>query len=227
MMNILNTIKNLFQNNNLNDLELSQFQSHHSWYAFEKTNEIEAKLNVDKKSLNLTQRSLTVNGQDFKFNNKDEKIDHYLKFLKIHHSNIAQALSQTKEALKQIEPLQSDGEEQDLEWFNVSLKVAVESIKNFNPLTSTLEYKFFSGYQDESKTFVLRVIYYNLDIVFEINDEFTYRIRDNKGTNDPKKYVIKEKKITSLYNDFFNILITFLVELKNTETKIVPIECES
>ena len=66
-----------------------------------------------------------------------------------------------------------------------------------------------------------------LDIVFELGDTFFYRVKDNKGSPDKSKHVVKEAPIPSLYNDFLNVLIEFLLELKNTELKVLTIDDES
>ena len=209
------------------EFDLSATAPHERWYAFEKSGPLSSTINSDETSIKFARPNVTFNGLKINNHNTSMTIENYLKFLKFHHLNISKAIEQTKINMTRLTPLQNDKEAQELEWFKVSMRVASESVKNFNPLTSDLEYKFFSGTLPDTDTFILRIMYYNLDILFEINEEFSFRFKDNKGTSDKSKHIIKETKIEFLYNDFLNILISFLVELKETEAKVLAIECES
>ena len=226
-MNFLNNLKQKASSLLFNtELDLSTAQAHERWYAFEKSGPLQLTINSDETSVKFSRQSVTVDGLKIKNQTSSMIVENYLKVLKFHHLNISKAIEQTKKKMTTLTPLQNDKEAQDLEWFKVSMRVASESVKNFNPLTSDLEYKVFSGTLPDTDTYIMRVMYYNLDILFEINDSFTFRFKDNKGSSDKTKHVIKEAKIEFLYNDFLNILISFLVELKATETKVLAIECE-
>ncbi|MAE58525.1 MAG: hypothetical protein CME69_06565 [Halobacteriovorax sp.] len=229
-MNILSKLVNVLSfKREMNSNNLEKLPPFMNWYAFEKKDQFSAVINFDHTSSLEITNDLISHSDKGQLSIKDIKSRRslYLDFLKVHHKNISVAVDKTKVELAKFSPKAAPHEAKEWEWFRVSMQIAKESIKNFNPLTSSLEYKIFAGKISEESPFVLRVIYYNLDIVFELGDTFFYRVKDNKGSPDKSKHVVKEAPIPSLYNDFLNVLIEFLLELKNTELKVLTIDDES